>query len=367
MRSQNTLPIRILVKAILFVVLFSLAFSLLVNVPIGRLSLYNHLYPGRERFPFGENPAISYNLSIYNLDAMLASHEISAARKAPNEFRVFVVGDSSAWGFLQQPQETLAGLLDSRGMQLDGKRVRVYNLGYPSLSVLKDLLIFDRARQLQPDLIIWLVTLESLPLEKQLDTPLVANNPLAVNQLIERYQLTKFANQSIDWKEATLFARRREMADIIRLQIYGAMWAATGIDQDYPSDYTPALRDFDVDESFYDFTPYDLDARRLALDVIDQTIKVNDDIQFLVINEPILIAAGANSDVRYNYYYPRWAYDQYRILMRDNMDKTGINYYDLWDLVPQDHFTNSAIHMDRSGEEILAERIASIIIETIAK
>ena len=46
------------------------------------------------------------------------------------------------------------------------------------------------------------------------------------------------------------------------------------------------------------------------------------------------------------------------------MDKTGINYNDSWDIVPQEDFTNSAIHMDKSGEEILAERIASIIIET---
>ena len=367
MRSQKALPFRILTKALLFVVLFSTAFSLLMNVPVGRISLYNHLYPGRERFPFGENPAASYNLSIYNLDAMVASHEISAAGKAPDEYRVFVVGDSSTWGFLQQPQDTLAGLLDSRGLLLDGNKVRVYNLGYPSLSVLKDLLIIERVRQYQPDLIIWLVTLESLPMDNQLDTPLVANNPLAVNRLIDRYQLAGFSKQPVNWKEATLFARRREMADIIRLQIYGAMWAATGIDQDYPEEYTPALRDFDVDESFYNFTPYDLDEDRLALDVIDQTIQVNDDIDFLVVNEPILIAQGENSDVRYNYYYPRWAYDQYHVLMQDNMDKTGINYYDLWDIVPQEYFTNSAIHLDKSGEEILAERIASIIIETYAQ
>ncbi len=108
-----------------------------------------------------------------------------------------------------------------------------------------------------------------------------------------------------------------------RLQIYGVMWAATGIDQDYPNDYTPALRDFEMDESFYDFTLHELDAKRLALDVIDQTIKVNDDIRFLVINEPILIAAGENSDIRYNYYYPRWTYDHYRVLMQANLDKNG--------------------------------------------
>lgn len=365
MRTPNAL--RILLKALLFVILFSLVFSLLANVPIGKLSLYNHLYPGRERFPFGENPAASYNLSIYNLDAMLASHEIAAAKKGADEYRVFVVGDSSTWGFLQRPQETLAGLLNSRGLQLDGKQVKVYNLGYPSLSVLKDLLIIDRVKQYQPDLIVWLVTLESLPTDNQLQTPLVANNALQVNALIDHYQLSEFSKLTLDWKQTTLFARRREMADILRLQIYGVMWAATGIDQDYPQDYTPALRDFEVDETFYDFTPYELDENRLALDVIEKTVQQNDDIRFIVVNEPILIAQGENSNVRYNYYYPRWAYDQYRDLMQAKMDKNGINYVDLWDIVPQEHFTNSAIHMDASGEEILAERIASIITETYAQ
>ena len=364
MRSSQALPVRILVKAILFVVLFSMAFSLLMNVPIGRLSFYNHLYPGRERFPFGDNPTTSYNLSIYNLDAMIASHEISAAKKEADEYRIFIVGDSSTWGFLQKPEDTLAGLLDSRNLKLDGKNVHVYNLGYPSLSVMKDLMIIDRVKQYDPDLIIWLVTLESLPLDNQLTTPLVANNPILVNDLIDRYQLTAFEKIPVTWKENTLIARRRELADIIRLQIYGVMWAATGIDQDYPAEYTPALRDFDVDESFYDFALYNLDVNYLALDVIDQTIKINNDIQFTVVNEPILIAQGENSDLRYNYYYPRWAYDQYRGIMQENMDKAGINYNDLWDIVPQEHFTNSAIHMDKNGEEILAERIASLIIET---
>ncbi|BBB48491.1 SGNH/GDSL hydrolase family protein [Pelolinea submarina] len=364
MRSQKALPVRILIKAGLFAALFNMAFSLLMNVPIGSLSLYNHLYPGRERFPFGENPSTSYNLSIYNLDAMIASHEISAAKKEADEFRVFIVGDSSTWGFLQNPGDTLAGLLDSRSLELNDKNVRVYNLGYPSLSVVKDLMIIDRVKQYDPDLIIWLVTLESLPVDNQLETPLVANNPILVNDLIDRYQLTTFEKIPVVWKETTLVARRRELADIIRLQIYGAMWAGTGIDQDYPDEYTPALRDFAVDESFYDFSPYDLDENRLALNVISQTVKLNSDIQFLVVNEPILIAQGENSDIRYDYYYPRWAYDQYRGIIQEKMDKAGINYNDLWDIVPQEYFTNSAIHMDKSGEEILAERIASLIIET---
>ncbi len=37
---------------------------------LGHISAYNLLFPGRERFPFGENPARSYNLSLYSLPAM---------------------------------------------------------------------------------------------------------------------------------------------------------------------------------------------------------------------------------------------------------------------------------------------------------
>ena len=46
MRSSQALPVRILVKAILFVVLFSMAFSLLMNVPIGRFLVLQPSLPG---------------------------------------------------------------------------------------------------------------------------------------------------------------------------------------------------------------------------------------------------------------------------------------------------------------------------------
>jgi hypothetical protein len=188
-----------------------------------------------------------------------------------------------------------------------------------------------------------------------------------VNQLTEQYGVDEFEQQAVNWKDFTLIARRREMADILRLQIYGVMWAAAGIDQDYPAEFTPALRDFESDDGFYDFQPNHLQEDRLALGVIQQAVSTNPEIQFMLVNEPILIAEGENSDIRYNYYYPRWAYDQYRGLMQSYLDKLGINYNDLWDIVPQENFTNSAIHMDRAGEEILAERIASILKETTQK
>ncbi len=67
-----------------------------------------------------------------------------------------------------------------------GKQVRVYNLGYPTMSLTKDLLMLSCALRYQPDLIIWLVTLESFPVSKQLASPIVQHNPVAVRDLIAR-------------------------------------------------------------------------------------------------------------------------------------------------------------------------------------
>ena len=171
-------------KSLLRLILKTLALFAAVNLllglcppelPLGRVSAYNLLFPGRPRFPFGENPELANNLSLYDLEAMFAAHAVSAAPSA-DEFRVFVVGDSSVWGTLLRPEETLSGQLNAAGMQLCAKPARFYNLGYPTLSLTKDLMVIDRARDLQPDLILWLVTLESFPRQRQLDSPLAANN-----------------------------------------------------------------------------------------------------------------------------------------------------------------------------------------------
>jgi len=47
------------------------------------------------------------------------------------------------------------------------------------MSLTKDLVLLNEAMQHQPDLIIWPVTLESFPREKQLVHPLLQNNPAA--------------------------------------------------------------------------------------------------------------------------------------------------------------------------------------------
>lgn len=311
--------------------------------------------------PFGENPGLSYNLTLNNIDAMIASHEISGIPKEPDRFRVILIGDSSIWGFLQKPEDSLAGILKADlDLKCDSRSVEIYNLGYPSLSILKDLFFLEKARAYEPDLILWFVTLESLNFDEQLSTPLVMNNPFELNRIISQYDLG-FKPQTTSFWDRTLFRQRRNFADMIRLQLYGVMWSATGIDQDYPETYTPAQRDFEIDASYKGYTEQIINESDLSLEVIQKAIVVNSSTDIALINEPILISSGENSDVRYNFYYPRWAYDQYREIINNFTARNQIKFYDFWDIVPEENFTNSAIHLDQMGEKLLAGKVKEII------
>ena len=131
--------------ALLFVVCNVIFAALNPLETLGKISLYNLILPGRDRLPYGEDPAKSYNLSLYNIPAMLASHSVSRP-KAPDEFRVIIVGDSGVWGWLLDNKDTLAGQINAAHYQTaTGKRVVAYNLGYPILAVTKDLLLVDEA------------------------------------------------------------------------------------------------------------------------------------------------------------------------------------------------------------------------------
>jgi hypothetical protein len=356
--------LNILIKGLfLFIII-----NLLVAVwqpRLGRLSAYNAILPGRERLPFGENSAKAYNLSLFDLDAMFASHTINGDRKQDNEFRVLLIGDSSVWGILLKPQETLAGQINAANLSACGKNIRAYNLGYPTISLTKDVLLLSYGIKYQPDLILWLTTLEAFPLEKQLASPLVANNREALNSLQGRYGLEFDPNdpafvQKNSW-DKTIVGEQRALADFFRLQLYGVMWAATGIDQTYPTDYARAQTDLDTNVKFHEAGPPVLDAKSLAINALETGVRIAGKTPLVIVNEPMLISTGKNHDIRYNFFYPRWVYDQYRDMMARLSMKNNWNYMDLWDIVPANEFTNSAIHLTPSGEKILAEKLAPVI------
>lgn len=371
-RSWKSL-LRVLGKAVLIFVLLNVVFTVFMPLDqLGGLSLYNWLLPGRERLPYGENASESYNLSLYNMPAMISSHQI-VLNKAKDEYRVIIIGDSGTWGWFLENDDTLAAKINSGNyITADGKNIKAYNLGYPVMSLLKDLMILEDIVEYEPDLIIWPMTLESFPREKQLFSPIVQNNPDRVRSLIAQYDLQldsddeRFVNP--DFMESTLVGQRRNLADLFRLQLYGFSWAATGIDQVIPEEILLRKSDFEEDNSWQQYSqPVLFSEEDLAFDVINAGHELAGDVPLLIVNEPMFISNGENSDVRYNSFYPRWAYDQYRELLGESALTHKWNYIDVWDIIAPSEFTDTPVHLTPEGSRLMAERLGEDILRMTDK
>jgi hypothetical protein len=364
--------LRVVAKAAALFVLLNVTFAALDPLEwLGRLTLYNVVFPGRERLPYGEDSAQSYNLSLNNIPAMLSSHVI-ARRKAPDEFRLVLIGDSSAWGWFLENKDTLAAQLNQgRYTTSDGRRVVAYNLGYPIMSLSKDLLLLDEAMHARPDMLVWLVTLESFPRDKQLVHPILQNNPTRMRQLIADFQIkldprdARFVDP--DFMHRTIVGQRRALADLLRLQLYGVSWAATGMDQSIPREIPRRQSDFDEDSRWQNFdaplhgAPAPLAGDELAFDVLAAGIKRAGTTPVLIVNEPMVISRGKNSQLRYNSFYPRWAYDAYRAHLTATAQANGWDLLDVWDSVAPDEFTNTPVHLTPKGSAQLAAILSATL------
>ena len=359
---------RIIVKAAGLLVALNVRFA--AGRPgerLGKMSLYNRLLPSRARLPYGEVPQRDFNLTINNIPAMFASHEWDRPKKE-DEFRVLLIGDSGTWGWYLRNDDTLAGQLNAMGLEsAGGRRVVVYNLGYPVMSLTKDLVLLDEAlARSQADLVLWPVTLQSFARGRQLEHPLlhenaervqaiINNNNLALDAADERFVTRTFLEES-------LIGRRRDLADLLRLQTWGFAWAATGRDQDIPEAIPLRKSDLEADESWLDIPePRPLEANDLSMDVLAAGIERAGSTPIIIINEPIFISEGQNSNIRYNSFYPRWAYDDYRALLEDAAATEGWAYLDFWDAIPAAEFTDTPVHLTADGTRLLAELISAAV------
>lgn len=359
---------RIFIKAAVLFIVLNLIFSALQPVDrLGRLSIYNALVRGRERLPYGEVPAKDYNLTLNNLAAMFASHELSRPKRA-DEYRVLVMGDSGIWGWLLGNEQTLVGQLNAMNLHTaDGRSIIAYNLGYPVMSLMKDLVLLDEAMAYEPDMILWPVTLQSFARNRQLDHPLLQNNAGRVRELIDRFELNietgdeRLVERS--FLEETIIGRRHDLADLVRLQGYGFAWAATGIDQAIPDEINLRAVNLDDDPGWLDIsTPRTISDEDLSFDMLAAGIERSGEVPVLIINEPMFISDGANSDIRYNTFYPRWAYDQYRQRLAEKASSNKWRYLDLWDAIPANEFTDTPVHLTPTGSRLLAELVAPHLI-----
>jgi len=367
--DNNIHPVRILVKT--FILFFLCNFLFILCMPIiSRLQVYNHLVSGRLRFAYAQPQLeqIAHSVSVYEeMDAMFGSHYISSVKEKPSdEFRVLFLGDSSIWGAGVPSQNALPGQINALHlMTCDKRRVTAYNLAFPSLYVMKDLLILQKAMEYNPDLIIWGVTLRSLAdsdSNAALFLPPYSNQAL---YLIGKYDLnisTASLKPQTFW-DRTLFSKRASLRKLTLLEADAMPWVATDIDYDIFHYSQIQIGNDVVTDSIYMGHGAQLDPDGLMLDVLDAGDKLAEGIPVLVLNEPVFIATGRNSDLYYNNYYPRPIYDQYLRIMSNWASDSSHPYYDAWDIVPASMFTNTPLHISASGEALLASRLEPIILQ----
>lgn len=371
--------LRVLVKAAVIFVVINLAYAYF-DPPIGKLNGYNILWPGRVRFPYAESPlfyAASHNASVVeDFDAMFGSHVLSATQKEADEFRVFLLGDSATWGGHVPPGEMLAAQLNRLELTAcDGRRVQVYDLGYPWPSLLRDILVLDHAMQYDPDLVLWPVTLHSFE-KKQAERDFIIPHADRMKRLTEMYRIElpraylEIPPPSL--LDKTIVGQRKHVKNVFLNQVFGPLWAATGVDNNFGllTDHPIFPQDMPADISYLEYKSDKKKAellRSLMFDLIRVGREIAADAPVIVVNEPIFIVSGRNSDLRYNELYPRWAYDAYRAALTDWMTREGYAFHDYWNALPVDVFANEVFHRDPRGERLFAEMLAPRILEASCK
>jgi len=347
-------PLRLLFKATALFLLANVLFALW-SPPVGQISVYNLLVPGRVRFPFGAG-LIDSNISVDNLDAMFASHIISTPKQA-DEFRVVILGDSSIWGTLLYADQTLTARLNAMQFACAGKTLHFYNLGYPHPSVLQDLLILQRALEYRPDMVVWVVSPNSLR-PKSLN-PFLAENIEQVAALVNTYHLLH-PDQNLTPPEKTFFERtlvgqRNLLSRMLLLQSLALPWASTGLDIEPVGEYQRPANDVSSSLAFGSLAHRANIRSLLLLDHLKAGVQMSADVPILFANQPMFLATGKNSGKRYNSMYPRWAYDQYRRIMRRQANANHWAYLDLWRIAPPEDFSDYELHLSPQGEQRMAQ------------
>jgi len=372
-------PLRVLVKAIVLFVVINIMFAM-TNPPIGKITLFNYLFPGRLRFPYEQEPNLyflGFNAPVYDdFDAMFGAHVISKG-KSVNEFRMILLGDSATWGVSVLSDETLSEQINDLNLQTcDGRSVHAYNLGYPLSSVTRDFLILDKAMDYQPDMILWLITLTTLE-PKTAESNFILPHSERYLQLVDAYdlsipQLAKWQIKKLTFYDRTILGQRKHIKNVIFSQALGLLWAATGIDNHLGRELqtgNPPNPDVENDLAYDGQLPEKplVLPNPLLLDVLSAGYKMAGDIPVVLVNQPLFVANGKNSNVRYNDIYPRWVYDEYRQFMFMWSEKNKRIFWDYWNVLPPNNFSDTHFHRNPIGEmrfaQILAPKIQTLICQ----
>jgi len=354
-------PWRVLVKGLAVFLIFEFALYAL-HPNLQWLNVYNSSALIRRRFPISTVAPEDDALDVPNFDAMFASHIVSEPKK-PDEFRVFLLGDSAVWGVGLTPAQTLSGQVDALGLTCGNKNVRAYNLSFPVSSATKDMMILDEAMKYQPDEIIWLITWYTLMPSRRYNQHLSVYNPAEYYKLAHQFGFLPINYQSPNLIQQ-IAEQNQTVFHVLRYQFYSPINLATGLDQiPGPPEVLPSQLSSNA-TFFGNMKPPKLSADKVSIDQVQDFYKIAGNIPTILVNEPIQVLTNVpNSNIYYDVYYPRWIYDQYRQYVSETVAQNHWNYLDLWNIFPPNYFTDTPLHLTRQAETELAKTIAPHIIQ----
>jgi hypothetical protein len=364
-------PFRVIIGGMLLFLAANLVFAL-IDPPLVSLTLINKVLPGFRRFPVPRVAQEKNGVSIVtgefiaNLDILLSSHIIAGKEKPRDEYRIVLVGDSTVWGSPLELNQTLTEQINQAQLAAcDGRQIVAYNLGYPGVSAIKDLIILsETTTNHHPDLVVWFFSLSTLVPERTRDIGFsVENNErLRVIEQATGYDFgsEKHLPAQTSLLDRTLYGRRAELAFLLRLYMFDLKSLSIR------TDYLGTQNDMEFvqghagnEGDFLGFGPGDNIDDLLDVDFLLAADKISGFAPVVFINEPMYIEE--NNPVRYNQVYPRWVYDQYRILLdRISRERSWI-YVDLWNALLPNEFVDTVFHRTFEGETRVTRALIPVI------
>jgi hypothetical protein len=360
---------RVLIKALVLLVVFD-ALLIVLDIParIDQWSLYRSFTPPTVRLGLAKQIG---DPAWWALDPLLAAHEI-AQPKAPDEYRVIFLGDSATFCLYCRSNEAIPQLFTDLGVTVDGKRVRGYNLAYPGSDWLKDILILKHALKYQPEAIVWLVTAKGSgdqPLPQEPDAHLITRlNAAELPALAQQYNLDTWETRRYAaadaWYQRSIWTSGGRLRDwlvlVARTLRNTLVQPGQDLTQDYlypgPSVTTQPIRPIaEINSTLpgYEVMPN----RQWELLRAGQQMAREANVPLLIINEPMYVGSGPNSDVNYNSFYERALYDRFRAALAAFTQQHAMPYLDLWNSLPPADFSNTSLHYNLDGNRAVAQAV----------
>ncbi len=221
--------------------------------------------------------------------------------------------------------------------------------------------ILDAALRYQPDLVIWFVTAMSFRniLESGQDNTFLEINRTRLKRLTDEYGLQDWFDARMPpepWWRPWIAIQNPDAASVWFNALFYPFsvpsWGQTT--RRLGSEPIPAKPRYASDHPA--FKPMPGETWQFVL--VGRSLAERVGAKLLLVNEPILVGSGPNSDVNYNLLYERALYDNYHQALAAFAGHHTLWYLDLWNTIPRPSFTDTAFHLDEAGWARVAELLA---------